>query len=637
MNENGSFSSELTTVASANPQTLLQQALQHHQAGRLAPAASLYAQVRKLLPASFDAFHLGGVAALQLQKFAEAADLLRKAVQLNARNATTHMCLGLALGYCGRRAEAESSLREAVRLDPANVETWLNLASVLSVAGKLDEAAEVYRRALRVKPDSAQGWSGLGSVLQLQGRAEEALAHHTRALQLDPLHPKAQSSRAQALQGLHRISEALADFEAHLRRQPGDLEAASYRLMLLNYSDTLTRAQLFEEHRAFGRRAASLRPTLPRSAFRSSVDPRKRLRVAILSPDLRGHSVTYFLEPLLQHLPESAFELYLYHDHFSEDPVSRRLSARAAKWRNFVGQTDDAVAAEIRADQPDLLLDLAGHTGFNRLALLGQRLAPVQITYLGYPNTTGLPAMDYRFTDPMADPLPESAAFHTEKPVAFSECAWTYAPPVEAGPLTPLPCAAGAPFTFGSFNSLSKVNDRTLRLWAQVLNGVQNARLLVKSLGVQPGVLEARAAAAGLPRERLEVVSGTRGVAEHLACYGRVDVALDPFPYHGTTTTCEALWMGVPVISLQGDRHASRVGASLLHAVGHPEWLANDEGAYVAIARQLAADPSALSATRAALRGEMQRSVLLDHAGQSARFAAALRACWQEYCAAPAA
>jgi protein O-GlcNAc transferase len=618
----------------AKAQALLQEALTHHQAGRFAAALSGYSQVRKHAPGNYDAHHLSGVALLQSGKPVEAIPWLRRALQLRATAAPSAMCLGLALAQTGQPVEAETQLRKATQFDPQNHEALTNLASVLVVLGKLEEARTAYQRCVELRPDYAIAWSGLGSVLDLLGRPAEAIPHHTQALKLDPTHAKARFSRAQSWQSLHCVDEAQADFEAHLKRFPGDLEAQSYRLFLLNYSAEMSREALFSEHLAFGRAAekaaAGESSSRPASAPRAGASAPKKLRVAFLSPDLRAHSVAYFLEPLLRHLDRDRFEIVLYHDHFSVDETSVRLKTAAALWRNFVGQTPEQVENQIRRDAPDILIDLAGHTGSNRLPLFARRLAPVQISYLGYPNTTGLTAMDYRFSDPIADPPGDSESVHTERLARFSPCAWTYLPPASAPhPTSPL-SAGGQPFTFGSFNSLSKINAATLTLWARILRAVPTSRLLLKSLGLRADDISPRLAAAGINADRVVLLSAAPRVDDHLAAYKRMDVALDPFPYQGTTTTCEALWMGVPVISLRGDRHASRVGASLLTAAGHPEWIADSPEAYVALAVQFTQPAYPLVELRTRLRSEVQHSILFDHRAQAERFGSTLLECWQQ-------
>jgi predicted O-linked N-acetylglucosamine transferase (SPINDLY family) len=618
-------------VQPAKLQQLLQAAATHLQAGRLDAAAAWCGQARAAAPREFAVQHLSGLVALRSGRAGEAVEFLTAARRLQPRAPSTLMCLGLAWNALGRPADAEAILREAARLAPGAHDIQSNLGAVLVTLNRIEEAVACFRRAVELKPDYAAGWSGLGSALLLAGRAGEAIGPHTRALELDPKHPKARFNRAQAHLACHRVAEALMDFDAQLAFDPDHHEARSQRLFLLNYLDTESRAALFAEHRTYGR-AIERGTGYAEARFLPASEPDRRLRVAFLSPDLRQHSIAYFLEPLLRHLDRTEFEVWLYHDHYCVDAVSDRLRGLAAGWRNFVGQPADAVEAAIRGDAPDILVDLAGHTGLNRLPLFARRLAPVQVTYLGYPNTTGLAEMDCRFSDAVADPEVAAELWHTEEIVRFAPTAWTYAPPAELPALPPLPCADGGPVTFGSFNALSKVTSTTLNLWRDVLAAVPNSRLLLKSFGLDAPACLSRLAAHGIAPERVSLLPPTRTVAEHLACYAQMDVALDPFPYGGTTTTCEALWMGRPVITLCGDRHASRVGASLLTAIGHPEWIAAEPADYPRLAADLVRDRSRLSDISRSLRAQAATSPLGDHAGQARRFGQALRDCWQKRC-----
>jgi protein O-GlcNAc transferase len=613
---------------------LLQDGVALHRAGRLSQADALYRRVLAVQPRHFDALHLSGTIAIQQSRAEEAVDLLTRAHRAAPKNAVCAMRLGLALTSVGRPRDAEPVARLAVQLDPKIPEGWDNLAFCLKTLDRLGEALECHQRAVSLKPDFAAGWYNYGLTLSLYGNLAQALRCHERALAADPSYANGHYGRAQALQQSHRIDEAIAAYGRFLELQPNHHEAQSYRLFAMHNLDTMTREELFAAHVAFGRGVES--PAVP--TFPNLAEPTRRLRVAFLSPDLRAHSCAYFIEPLLQHLDPRDFEIYLYHDHFREDAVSERLKARAVVWRRMVGQLGPQIERTIRTDAPDILIDLAGHTGMtNRLPLFAKHLAPVQITYLGYPNTTGLPAMHYRFTDAVADPVGEADAFATEKLVRFAPTAWTYQPPAFAPQPNVPPCTTGQPFTFGCFNHLRKFTDSTLRLWAQMLAGVPGSRLVFKGRGLSDEEVRsryhARLWAAGLPIERVDMLEHTAEPKDHLALYHGIDVALDTFPYHGTTTTCEALWMGVPVVTLLGDRHVARVSASLLEAVGHPEWIAATPDDYVRLAVGLASNPARLAEIRAALRGELQRSPLLDHAAQSARFGAALRQCWQEWCA----
>jgi protein O-GlcNAc transferase len=644
----------------------LQTALAHHQAGRLDDAGKLYRQVRAASPKLFDALHLSGVLAYQQNRYAEAIDLLTRAHHADRKHAPCQMRIGLALAALGRHAEAESHYRGSLARDPRVPETWNNLAITLKALGRAAEAGDAYRKAitlkpdyydahdrlgaliadndglpagiphfrrcLELKPDYAPALCNLGLALLHEGKFDEAHACFTRALACDPALTQALVGRSLAWQQSYQLEAAATGYAEALVRDPAHHEARSARLLTLNYLDNRSRADVFSDHLAYGQVTAPANGHTPPSFAH---DPaKKKLRLAFHSPDLRAHSVAYFLEPILRHLDRERFEIVLYHDHFQVDAISERLRAQATLWRNFVGQPHDLVERQIRTDAPDLLIDLAGHTGYNRLPVFARRVAPVQISYLGYPNTTGLPTMDFRLVDAITDPTDEDQRFHTEKLVRFAPTAWTYAPPISA-PEVSTERPADAPITFGSFNNFAKVSATTLALWSRILAAVPDSRILLKGHGLHQSEIAStlipRLVAHAIDPARIELLGRTPDIATHLALYARMDVALDPFPYHGTTTTCEALWMGVPVVTLCGDRHAARVGASLLSAVGHPEWIAHTPDDYVSIASALAADQEKRRHHRRTLRDDLRRSSLLDHTAQARRFGDALIACWQSH------
>jgi predicted O-linked N-acetylglucosamine transferase (SPINDLY family) len=560
--------------------------------------------------------------------------------------------------------QAEQMLRRATEVDPKLPEAWEHLAVVYDLGGRLPQALEAARAAVLLKPEDqaafsrvaqlvgriqglatalplyqeatvrwpqvADTWKDLGSVQACLHEAEAALVSLERALAIEPGFTAARLGRALALQESFSIPEAVAEYEAVLRAEPAHPEAGSARLLCLNYLDTVTPEALREAHFAYGKAqlAGLATPPAPRGQVPAGARP---LRVAVVSGDFRRHAVASFFEPLLAHPRPAGMEVWLYHDHTVVDEVSGRLKGLATQWRHIGGLAAGPVVALLRADAPDVLIDLAGHTGLNRVPLYAKRLAPVQISYLGYPNTTGLTAMDYRLTDAFADPVGRTEYLHTEQLVRYSSCAWSYQPPVDAPVPAPPPCAGGAPVTFGSFNNPAKFSGQTLRLWARILQAVPGSRLLLKGHGFDGAAMRermaARFAAVGVDPARVEMIDRTRSAQAHLELYARVDVALDPVPYHGTTTTCEALWMGRPVVTLAGEEHRSRVGVSLLAACGHPEWVAASEAEYVRIAVALAADPAGLADIGRGLRGSMERGALLDHAGQALRFWTAVADC----------
>ena len=648
---------------------ILQDALAHHQANRLAQANALYTQALRIAPANFDALHLAGTLALQQNRPADALPLLTRARRADPKSAICALRLGVALQALDRLQEAESQLRASLALAPKAPDAWMHLGIVLQRQNRpadaiaaLQKAIELnpghpeaieqlgtlltetqgaaaatplFRKLVSIQPKRASAWSNLGVTLGNIGELGEALTCFDRALGLDPKLAHAHAGQGLTLERCYRISEALAAYSRAIECNPGQYDAQSARLLGLHYLPDVPREQLFAEHVQAGQRMAA---TLPRTCQSTEAPARPvtrtRLRLIILPADHRAHSVAYFLDPPLAHLDRTAFEVILYHDHAKVDAMTERLRALADQWRFIAAAPHHAVATLLRNDAPDILLDLAGHTGLNRIALFSQRFAPVQVTYLGYPDTTGMPAMDYRLTDPFADPPGDAEAFNTETLVRFSSTAWCYAPPQSTPEPAPPPSTSSGNITFGCFNNFAKITDEMLAVWAKLLAEVPQSRLLLKGHGLEVPILQAdihrRFAQAGLAPDRVELLGRTPTIAEHLATYGRIDVALDTFPYHGTTTTCEALWMGVPVVTRAGDRHASRVGISLLQAAQHPDWIAPDWAGYVARAVQLAQDLPQRTILRHRLRDDLRKSALLDHPAQAARFAAALQSMWAE-------
>jgi predicted O-linked N-acetylglucosamine transferase (SPINDLY family) len=614
-----------------NLQAQLDVAMKHHLAGRLGAAVQIYERLFPSAPGSYEINHMGGLAFLQLGRYDKALVWLERARHLNPRAPTTWMLLGLVHKNQSRFPEAEAALRESLKLAPRSGETWANLGALFVHLNRLDETIDCFRKAVDLNPKDASSWAKLASAYLRQGRMPEALECNKKALALDPRDPAARRGLAEVFQAQCKTEQALVELEAHLANYPRDLGALSMRLMLLNYRSDLSPSQLFEQHRAYGRivegdRAAPT-PVLPNPPVED-----RRLRVGFLSPDFRCHSVAYFIRPFLECLDPARFELFLYHDHFNSDSVTEEFKRLVPQWRQVYGQDNDLVEKKIRGDAIDILVDLAGHTSQVRLPLFARRVAPVQITYLGYPNTTGLSSMDYRLVDPVSDPEGEANALCTEKLLRFSSCAWCYEPPSEA----PEPATRGEqePICFGSFNAFFKLNGATLELWKRVLERVPRSTLLLKCIGADLEAWRARLSSQGFDLSRVTLLPHHASVADHMACYSKVDIGLDPFPYNGTTTTCEALWMGVPVITLRGNRHASRVGASLLGSIGLQELVAGDPDDYVELAARLAADRPRLHDLRTGMRGRLKGSALLDKTGQAARLGEAFLQVWRRYCAA---
>jgi predicted O-linked N-acetylglucosamine transferase (SPINDLY family) len=645
---------------------LLEDALALHKAHQHDEAERIYAKVRRECPKDFDAWYLSGAMAFQRGgHLEEAVELLQKARKLNADSVECRMFLGMALADLSRHAEAAPHLVRALKKSPHMAEMWENLArcqrgmglphEALESLGKFAEiqptnanahellgelaavvngfaAAEPhFRKATEIDPGMAIAWSNRGlSLLEKTGHIAEGMECLDKALQLDPFLVAASSARALGQQRLYKTEESLDLHNSILWMEPQNARVLSARNMLLNYLPRQDRPSVFEAHKEFG--AFFQKDEF--QVFFNPQEPDKKLRVGFISPDLRHHSIAFFLKPLLENLDPSRVQTLLYHCHHIEDAMSAALRKLTSKWMNLNGVEDDAAATLIQRDAPDILIDLASHSAMNRLPLLSRGLAPVQISYLGYPNTTGVPAITHRLIDEITDPSGDADAFATEKLIRFSPCAWTYEAPSDA-PSPAMPDES-SPVTFGSFNNFLKVTDETLSVWSKILSQVPGSRLLIKSpyledTEVRKSVLE-RISAAAIAETSVELLGFFDSPLDHLAAYNRVDVALDTFPYNGTTTTCEALWMGIPVVSLTGDRHAARVGLSLLTAVGHPEWAAENEDAYIEKAVALAQDRALRSQLRESLRSKVAASILSDHQRQAARFETALRQIWTEWC-----
>ncbi|WP_374444879.1 tetratricopeptide repeat protein [Stella sp.] len=563
------------------------------------------------------------------------ATLDRARVRVGA-DAEMALVRAAALRAVGDEGAALALLDETVRAAPRLAPAWSALGLARLAAGDAAGAAEALARAEALDPGDADIPYNRAAAERERDRYEAALAALGRALERRPGFVAARLHRGFVRLEQGRPVEAEAELDAALAARPDHAAAASARLFALNYRDDRDAATVRAAHRAWGQALQASVPPLPATSF--DRDPERRLRVGYLSPDFRTHSVAWFLAPLLAAHDRSRVEVVGYADLAEPDDMTARLRARCDLWRDVHGLEDTALAAQVRADAVDLLVDLAGHTAGNRLGVFARRPAPLQATWLGYPNTTGLTAIDFRITDAVCDPAGQGDGGHgdgghgdgghAERLVRLDRPFLCYEPP----PFAPAPRGDGPP-TFGSFNALAKISPATVAVWAAVLDAVPDARLFLKARGLgDPETADwwrARFAAAGLDPRRLILQGRVAATGGHLAQYGAVDVALDPFPYNGTTTTMEALAMGVPVVTLAGDRHAARVGAAILRPLGLDDLAAADAGGYVAAAAGLVRDAARLHGLRAGLPSRLRASPLCDAADFARAMEAAYRDEWR--------
>ncbi len=593
--------------------TKKKKALAHFQAGQYDEAWALSQAICQADRLDADARLMCGVIAGLRGDNESAEAYCRQALALDQKLAAGYYNLGTALRSQGKYAEACQSFKRATELQVNYSDAMDALAHAYISLCDWPAAAKVMNEIISIWPQKPEMHSDLGMVYQAMGRMQDAIAAYEGALKISPRLTGTLNNLGSAYLGQGAFEQAERCYRQCLAASPADLRARSNLLMLLNYLPDADAARVFEEHLEWGRVAEARIPRL--EPVVSAPDPQRRIRVGYLSSDFREHSVASFIEPVLKHHDRSRFEVCCYSDLPTPDETTLRIREAVDMWRDIDKLSDADTARLIQEDGIDILIDLAGHTGNSRLAIFAARPALAQMTWLGYPNTTGLCTIDYRITDWIADPESEDA-YYSEKLLRLDGCFLCYQPHPGSPEVAPLPALSSGHVTFGSFNNFSKINPAVLHLWAEVLKQVPGSRLLLKCPALTDADVRARVSAAlqslGIGSERLDLLGHTRTRQEHLALYAKVDIALDTFPYNGTTTTCEALWMGVPVLSLEGKHHAGRVGASLLTAAGLTGWLADTPESFVAIAQAVASDLAGLSRLRGSLRGQLSGSSLCD-------------------------
>ena len=493
----------------------------------------------------------------------------------------------------GRQVEAIARCRRALELLPHQAAARLLLAHLLHESRQFEEAAQEYQRITRLEPLNARAWNAYGTLFANMHQPANAVHCFRCALAIRPEVPHFNSNLGMALAKQGRVDLAVQYFRQALAIKP-DASAIHSNLLLACNMQHRQNENLMPEHREWAvRHAARLYPSSPANTAPPDASI-SRVRIGYISADFRRHPVAYFFQPLLREHNRNAFEIFCYSDVRRPDETTGAIRGRADHWRRITGFADEKVAEQIRADQLDILVDLSGHMGNHRLLVFARRVAPVQVTYLAYPNTTGLETMDFRLTDAESDPPGLTETHYTETLVRLPAGFLCYQPPDDSPPVRQTYPHERTGITFGCFNNFAKVTPWMLALWARVLIALPNSRLIIKADGLSSEQARADTTAAlaqlGVHESRVELLGRIRSFADHLGAYHRLDIALDTFPYHGTTTTCEAMWMGVPVITLAGKSHRSRVGASLLKCVGLGDMVSSTPDQYIAIAVALAKD-----------------------------------------------
>lgn len=614
-----------------NKEDIFGRAINFHTLANYAEAEKLYRQVLAMDPNHAGACQNLGVLAFQVGRNDAAIPLLKKAIELAPNNASMYCNLGDAYTALRQGDDALASYKKAVEIDPNMPTTYNNLGIVYSRLGRVEDAINSWKKAIELSARpmggarvlighgggsktaadearnlAAASYNNLGNAYLQQIELDMALECHTKACEMSPEYANARSNK-------------LRDY-THLPNIPNEL--------------------LLKEHRMWWELHTSNIKRLPHT---NDPNPERKLRIGWISADFREHSVTHFLLPLFQNFDRNQFEFCCYAGVTRPDDFTRMLAQCAPVFRQTLGVSDIDLARIIQSDKIDILFDLSGHTSDHRLAVMAYTPAPVQCAYLGYPMTTGAPSdiIDWHLTDAICDPPGESDAHYTEKVFRLPTTNWCYRPPVDipCQEIPPVVRNPGTPFTFGSFNNCSKMSKLTFELWASVLKAVPGSRLLLKASAMADKqtkqIIHDRFAAQGIPAERIVLMPQQIDLAKHFEYYSNIDLGLDTFTYNGTTTTCEALWMNVPVLTLEGTTHIARVGASLLTNAGFPQLVSTTAEEFVAHAVKYANDHAALVELRRGLRQKFRTSPVMDGKKFAAEFGASLRTMWRQWCANP--
>ncbi len=650
-----------------SPQEFLDLGIAHHTDGRLAEAEAIYRQILATHPNNPDVLHLLGVLAHHAGNAPAGVAIIQEAIAANPTNplyynnlsqvlfdlgqleaaeqacvaalrlkpdfASAHYNRGIALAALGRANDAIAAYEAALQHEPGFGLAALNLGNLLLAQRRNEDCIAMLRTALTVIPHDAALQNHLGVALRDSGRNDEALEVLREAVRLQPNLAVAQNNLANVYSDQGRIAEALACYRRSLDANPADRGVHSSLLFTSYLDPAADTASIAAEHARWSRRFADpLRAEWrPHDLDRS---PERRLRIGYLSGDFRQHASAHFVLPLLEAHDHAAFEVHAYANLPSGLPLTERFRRSMDQWHDVVALSDAALAEKIRADRIDILVDLTMHALHDRLLVFARRPAPVQVAWMGHPGSTGLEAIGHRFTDAQLEPPGCTDTYSAEEPIRLPDTWCCYDPLGESPEPGDLPAARGEPFTFGSMNGFKKLNAQVLDLWARVLTATPGSRLRILA---KPGSHRDRTleifAAHGVAPDRVQFQNHAPRL-DYLRLFHEIDLALDPFPYNGHTTTCDALWMGVPVLTLAGKMAPARISSSLLANVGLAELAVETEADYVRLAAELTRDLPRLQSLRAGLRQRMQASPLMDGPRFALHVEAAYRDLWRRWCTA---
>jgi protein O-GlcNAc transferase len=642
------------------------EAVEYHKARKLVEAEQRYRQILTLDPQHAETLHMMGLLAHELGRNDIAEELIRKAIGLQDKNFAFHFGLGNVLGKLGKHNDAIDSYKKSIALNPDFAGSYNNIGVTLLSMKSAEEALVYFKKAQTIDPKFPDSLNNIGLALQTQGKSDEATEYYKRAVAIDPNFVEALNNLGANLRKKGKLHEAVSCYRKGLAAQPNSLEilgnfstslrecgelneaiiylkravslqpsANNYSVLLMGmiYASSVTPEELADTARAFGEK---ITPPQPDEKFSDhNNDSQRKLRIGYVSPDFCNHVVNFFFEPLLTNHDRNNFEIFAYSNNVSDDSITARLKEKFDHWRTITTMTDDQAANAIENDQIDILIDLTGHTANNRLPVFARKPAPIQATWLGYPATTGLTSIDYKITDRLAEPEGMTEHLNTEKLWRLPDFFCCYRPHV-ARPeaIDHPPFEDNGYITFGCFNNFVKVTDPVLEAWARIMENIPDARLMLEIHMIDNPELhedvEKRMTRFGIPMDR--VILEPRKPSNQYTLYNKIDIALDPFPCVGGTTSMDTLWMGVPLITLAGRHFTSRMGVSILTNAGLPELIAHNTDEYVKMATDLALDHDRLRRIRHNLRDRVEASPLMNQEAFTRNMEKAYRQMWEIWC-----
>jgi len=599
--------------------------------GELDRAIALCAKAVQIQPDYAEGHYNLGLALQAKTRFPEAGVAYRRAIQLKPDYAEAHNNLGIILRSSGEIPRAIAAWRCAIAIQPNNAAAHNNLANTLYDLRYLDEAIAAYLQAVRCDSGFAHAYSNLAVALREMGRLDEAIGAARRAIEIDPNFASAHNNLGNALKEIGELDEAITAYRRAIELKPDFAKAHSNLILALHYHPDYDSRQIHEELMRWN--AQHRNP--PNKAIRpheNDRDPERRLRIGYVSPDFREHVVGQNLLPLLRQHDHGQFEIVCYSSVLNPDSLTGEIRGCADVWREAVGMSDVELADQVRRDRIDILVELSNHSAGNWLVMMTHKPAPVQASWLGYPGSTGVEAIDYRVSDPQIDPTDADFPFYSERTIRLPDVYWCYGVPGPTPPPAVRPALGGGAIRFGCLNNFVKVSRAAQDLWAEILRQLPGSRLIVHS---HPGshleTVRGRFAERGISADRIEFVHH-QPWEQYVQTHSGIDIALDPFPWSGGITTCNALWMGVPAVTLFGRTAVGRGSASILSSIGARELIARSPEEYVRIAVDLSRNPLRLGELSASLRARMQASPLMDAARFARSVEKAHRQMWQAWC-----